>query len=461
MRIRELQIKSGYFWLPSKPENKVPGTIRISDGGEIELDIIGTFDDEMPSLNVHDLPRIVGHIEQDGFVTLDRCFYTKKKISFGGISKSLLNVGMVLTGARYAENEEITFSTFRFAVEGLDEWLNKSGLKVDYDIHNKAATIKYQSPSEESFMLSNGLKMSFVFNWTIPGHPIFTEAKITQTAYIKLQSDTVIPLSEFISTTYKLTTLLCFAIDQTVSIRDVSATSPELQQEIAKDDYRPVNIKLFYSSLPFSKTTPKIEWHSMLFRYPDIRDNAVNIFNNWLNAYDVIEPSFNLYFSSKTGGHKYLESKLLSLAQGLETYHRRKSKETRMAESQYKELVSILLEACPSDKQEWLSAWLKYGNEINLGARLKKVMEPFKDRIGNNDDRKKLIRSIVNTRNYFTHYDDAIDIDPTNIQALWNLCMKMEAIFQLHFLKEVGFTDDQINNVVKHNNELKNKLKKI
>jgi hypothetical protein len=198
----------------------------------------------------------------------------------------------------------------------------------------------------------------------------------------------------------------------------------------------------------------------MLFRYHDIRDTACDIFNNWLNAYEVIEPSFYLYFSSKTGGHKYLESKLLSLAQGLETYHRRKSKETRMDVGDYEALVSIILKACPPDKQEWLSGRLRHGNEINLGTRLKEVIEPFRDHIGNNEDRKKLIRSIVNARNYFTHYDDPVDIDPTNIQALWDLCMKMEAIYQLHFLKEIGFTNEQINNVVKNSNELKHKLNK-
>ena len=34
LRIKEEFKKSGYFWLPSNPENKIPGTLTIKDGGK-------------------------------------------------------------------------------------------------------------------------------------------------------------------------------------------------------------------------------------------------------------------------------------------------------------------------------------------------------------------------------------------------------------------------------------------
>ena len=40
MRIKEDFKKSGYFWLPSAPDKKFPGTLSISDGGVIDLEII-------------------------------------------------------------------------------------------------------------------------------------------------------------------------------------------------------------------------------------------------------------------------------------------------------------------------------------------------------------------------------------------------------------------------------------
>ena len=44
MRIKKEFKKSGYFWLPSAPNKKFPGTLSISDGGIIDLEIIELFE---------------------------------------------------------------------------------------------------------------------------------------------------------------------------------------------------------------------------------------------------------------------------------------------------------------------------------------------------------------------------------------------------------------------------------
>lgn len=80
MRIEEEYVKTGYFWLPEQQENKIPGILTIKDGGNIELEVVGLFDESIKALNGEDdLSRIIGHVEKDGLVTLDNCFYTKKK----------------------------------------------------------------------------------------------------------------------------------------------------------------------------------------------------------------------------------------------------------------------------------------------------------------------------------------------------------------------------------------------
>ena len=40
MRIKEEFKRSGDFWLPSEPDRKVHGTLSISDGGTIELELM-------------------------------------------------------------------------------------------------------------------------------------------------------------------------------------------------------------------------------------------------------------------------------------------------------------------------------------------------------------------------------------------------------------------------------------
>lgn len=462
MRLKEEYKKSGYFWLPGSEDKKIPGTLTISDGGDIELEVVGLFDESIKGLNGEDnLNRIIGHVEKDGLVTLDNCFYRQKNFAFGGIAKSLIHVNQALSGVAYEKDEKVAFHTISFSVEGLNEWVGISGISVAYGDDYRTATISYTPQNEIIYNLINDFKLHIFFGYTLPGLPATTEAKITHKTYLKLSSEKARELPEFIYALHQITYLLCFAVDATVAISDVSATSNEIMVKIAEDKSRPANIKIFYPSLPFSKEHPKIDVHQMLFKFVHIRENAEEIFNNWLNAYSVIRPAIGLYFSAVTGSHKYLDGKFLALAQGLETYHRRTSLETLMERSEFRSMMAKLLWMCPKENRNWLRGRLRHGNEINLGQRIKKIIEPYKSYIGNGKQRSKIIRAVVNTRNYLTHYSEELEGESVKGANLWVLCQKMEAIFQLHLLQQLGFTVSEIQATLTSNYKLQQKFSEI
>jgi hypothetical protein len=151
----------------------------------------------------------------------------------------------------------------------------------------------------------------------------------------------------------------------------------------------------------------------------------------------------------------------LALVQGLESYHRRTSNEKSMDDATFKKIVNNLMEHCPEEHREWLSGKLQYANEISLTRRIKNIIEPFKNFFGTSRDRKNLVRKIVDTRNYLTHYDESLKSRAAVGRELWLLCLKMEAIFQLHLLHVLGFTREQIEAIFKNSNELQRKIKGI
>ena len=165
MRLKEKYVKAGYFWLPEQQENKIPGILTIEDGGDIELELIGLFDENINVLpGESNLGHIIGHVEQDGLVTLDNCFYTKTNISLGGISKSIVCVNRVLTGVACDKDEEITFSSLSFSVDCLDEWVGISGIKVQHDWNsNKTTTINYELPENINYFLENEMQLEICF----------------------------------------------------------------------------------------------------------------------------------------------------------------------------------------------------------------------------------------------------------------------------------------------------------
>ena len=146
MRIKEEFKKSGYFWLPSTPDKKAPGTLSISDGGHIELEVIEWFGDGVEvsfNADLKPIERIVGSIEEGEPVTLDGCSYKKSPslrslplsslLSLtGSPMKSLIHVRRVFTGVPYDEGKIPLFNTLTFSVEGIDEWVGISGISFEW-----------------------------------------------------------------------------------------------------------------------------------------------------------------------------------------------------------------------------------------------------------------------------------------------------------------------------------------
>ena len=113
----------------------------------------------------------------------------------------------MITGVCFEPDEEILLNTFRFSVEGLDEWLSTNGFEVKLDFENQSVEIKYTCPEKDNYQIDNECNMQFVYVWTPPSLPVITEAKISQRAYIKLITKTPKPIEYFFQKYTKLLTI--------------------------------------------------------------------------------------------------------------------------------------------------------------------------------------------------------------------------------------------------------------
>ena len=452
MRIKEKFKRLGHFWLPSAPKRQVPGTLSISDGGNIELEVTGHFHDNLDEVfstlfdnDSADLKRIVGQVEGYGGITLDDCYYRGPFNSIGSPSKFFIHVGKVFTGVAYNEGEIPLFNTLTFSVEGIDEWVGISGINVDYQEADPipTATISYQPLADVLFNLNDSMQLLITFKWTSPGFPSINEAGISQKTYFKLVSREARELSDFISVAEKITTFLCFATDQTVSLDGLSATSDNRCKVIWDGTTELITINIYYPSQSYSKEEGRIYQDYLLFGFEQIRNDAEERIKNWIEICEKMEPVLDLYFFAKMETQLSPKTRFLALVQGLEAYHRRTSNEKRMHEAEFEELVKNLIDQCPEEHREWLKG--KLDNEVSLRQRLRGIIKPFNDIIGNRTKRESLADKIVNIRNYLTHYHQSSVSEAAEGEDLESLCLKMELLFQLHFLQLIGFRREQIN----------------
>ena len=52
MHVTEPIETNGHFWLPSNPENKKSGCLFIKQGGEVTLELLGSFDQDLSLIHI-------------------------------------------------------------------------------------------------------------------------------------------------------------------------------------------------------------------------------------------------------------------------------------------------------------------------------------------------------------------------------------------------------------------------
>jgi len=126
MKIKDEIKKSGTFWLPPYRE-KIPGILSISNEKGIELEVDQSFVNDPASIvslfdNPDNIYRVVGHIQEYGFVILDGC-----QTSTGGLNfnYNLIQTSRVIlanrafTGFPSLQTDIPSFNTLQFSIEEL------------------------------------------------------------------------------------------------------------------------------------------------------------------------------------------------------------------------------------------------------------------------------------------------------------------------------------------------------
>ena len=450
MRIKEEIKRSGFFWLPSLPQRQIPGTLTISDGGNIELELAQPLVNDIRAFKLDGFNQILGRVEKNGPVTLDNCFriaYERSIVDGALMGPEVVRANRVFIGIQCGEDISPRFNAVSLSVEGIDKWVGISGIEVDRHSEKRALTISYNEPEDIPLSLENGMKLLITFDSTFPGFPITNRAAVGQQTYFSLISKNARELNEFTSVASKVTAFLCFVMNEIVCLDRISATSNNLRRDIGNGRIAPIPVGIYCPSWPYSKNEPRISELDILFTFKEIQSRAASIINKWIENYEQIAPALDLYFWAQTAVLPSWNMQFLTLVQGLEAFHSRTSNEKHMDEDEFEKIRKTLVNMCPKRERSWFAQKLNYANELTLRNRIEKLIEPF-DCLIDDERRPKLIDRIVNTRNYLTHYDSKLESKVAKGDVLRFLCIKMNALFRLHFLKLIGFHEQEINAIV-------------
>lgn len=161
-----------------------------------------------------------------------------------------------------------------------------------------------------------------------------------------------------------------------------------------------------------AKYCPHTNSHDFYMLRNEMEADLGVVFAKWLELYDSVAMASQLALSVLNSNDLWLHVEFLTLMQALEGFHRSTKPGLYASEEEYEPIKQALSNAIPnnvaSDHKDSLRSRIKYGNEIALRKRLDSLVEslplPLRKHILGGDG--AVPRSWVDTRNYYTHWDE-------------------------------------------------------
>ncbi len=408
----------GKWFLPDRPRKRILGTLTYAPEEGATLNLKGafvSFDDVQKGQASSDI--ILGVTSEGEKVTLFDCFVTNYQ--FGKPEWSSYYVNRVFHGAHFKSKDDIKLNTLYVRYLYLDEWVNVDGFDIDYKNldTDMEISVEYKRPDPIKVFESDDYKISIVFSVNGPTLSfVQTEASIKQQAYIKIEFPKDRPFSECDAISYHIRNLLNLSTRQPVyAIETTGKTRANKQKRNGKPFYPEVNVfgrPIGNLSKPKALLPP-----FMLFSYHDIVNRVQEVFSKWLFSAESIKPVHDLYFGSLYNPGVYMEQRFLNLAQAIEAYHR-----------------------------------LTTGGKDNLSKRLEDILKkPSVILSGQIMDIPELIKTVVISRHYYTHYDRKKREKAAKGQELYQLVQKLSLVLDICLLGELGFNAQQINDLIERN----------
>jgi hypothetical protein len=443
----------GIWWLPQKETQQFRGKLTVSQGKSGRLTLI-TFELHSLELPENKTDLIVGHSTDGKKVTLYKCYLTNhstKLINNGASVEEFEFISLfAFVGIHFTSVGDINFKNLSVRYTNIDNWANISGFRTRLPkkfTPNTSIAIRYRLPKRVKLTSVTDFEIVVSFSYSNFNLTPTTHAEIAQKSWINFLPKTSRKMEEYLEIIRTMQNFLSLIMTKPTFPIEIQGQNESEQEKFGeKITYPPIQI---YVNQPFiDSDSTNIQDYSMLFTLRDIMKNK-RIVKHWFERDEILKPTADLYFSTLYQPRMYLNNEFLNLAQALETYHRRTMKNFELPNSKHQSRIRAILRKTPEKYRGWLERKLTYSNEPSLRKRLKDICDKCPSGVlsktGNVD---AFIDLTVNTRNYWTHFDERIKAKAATDVRLVYLVSNLRLLLITCFLKEMGVTNDEIDMII-------------
>lgn len=418
----------GYWWLPNHPSRQVAGVLNYYPNEKIVLELIGTFDSEKVAvvalLSKKTENIIHGLTSNAEKITLINC------ISSGSANFSCdfpiirYSCQFIVVGKYLEDFECKCFYKARVIIPELSSWCHPALLKTTLydDPDNGMRKILISFEIEDKIINNTDIddKTSLIVGAGVNYEGKLFSPKIEQYAYIEILKQDDASIQDFYKNIYRFEQFLSLATLQTVKCSKILLYDKSLFRKYDKEDFFYIPIQLIYVQKNLNEFSANNR-SDFLFDYESISEQYPQIIRKWYTEKEEIAPIRGHLIESIKSKKSFSSIDFLIIIQAIEGFCTRFRKESSLSEM----LEAIIVEFSNIDK--------------------------LKD-----DD--IIVKQVVASRNYFSHFMKKKKYDMLDGLDLYNLTFKLRKILICCVLNFVGFDYSQINHIFnKCNNGLLNK----
>ena len=440
----------GKWWLPEKSQNAVAGVLQVTSGN-IVLELLGS----LRGSNLHQhfgggevfSPKIIHGITDNGnLCTLMNSYLKDSKISLpAGLVQENYIVNFLIVGELFNSVEEVKLESISVNYSLLEEWLSISAFKQDFPSKGKPVEARFTFPESFEVFIGNIYASISLDGKFHTGGDNFRTLKWDYTAFIKIAPSGDKSLDWFIEQLHSIASVLTLFTGEPVYPRQIKARISGQNKITGRQAKEPIEI--FYE-LTGTESPRALHPFEMIIPFPLVRGNIGTILSNWFEKSSLLSPTINLFISMFYKSKIYTDSVFLSLMQAVESYCRRRYEGRYVTEQGYKQYLEqiILPDTMPSELKESLRNRLEYGNEYSLRKRFEKLFDILESKLKNliTDNTDAFINSVVDTRNYLTHYDKKLEEKRLQGADLYYANQRLALLLTTILLKEIGISEDII-----------------
>jgi hypothetical protein len=459
---------TGYWWIPSFPDNKIPGSIKISEQNEITLELLGTLprsDERLHGewLDNKNYEIILGFTREGELITIFQANCCHWSDNYPGINSEIYNINYFLIGVHYRKLEEMKFFKLKVRYSHLSIWTYLGSPKFLESFNNQFSENKDLSNVDLPELTARTTKGEVKIGIDITRSREICDLEVTKkkTSEIMIKPPTELPLEKYYEDyLYPLQNFLTLATNQKNSVTKLIVFSHHGEKinhsyhDSSEEQIEVIASRFVHKNEESNKVSPMI-----IFSLGDIENEFPLYIQKWLNISDEIQHICKIYFELKYIKSISFEFYFLSIVKAIESYHRLKINPSKTSLQDHKDRLEEIYDAIPEKHRDWLKKKLAFSHEPTLKDRLDKlitihkgIIQPF---LCDANNINNLTQRITRTRNYYTHYDQLLDGKYAKGSELFRLAQVLSFLLLSCLLSELGCTSERCVELVSRHNDYK------